>query len=185
VTPEGFHDFFVASASVGGALVGLLFVAISVAPERLLSEDAAQGHRVRATAALTAFVNALTVSLFGLVPGAMLGWAAFSVSIGGLLFVLASLLSLVRVRNEEPNALGDGSYLVALAVAMTVQLVMAVGLIGDNASVGPTRAIAVVVIVCFLIGIARSWELIGGPSIGLRGEVRRLRAARGDRQNES
>ena len=55
----------------------------------------------------------------------------------------------------------------------------------DNA--GDVNTIAILVVVCFLIGIARSWELIGGPTIGLTSEVTELvrrRDASADDQNE-
>jgi hypothetical protein len=49
--------------------------------------------------------------------------------------------------------------------------VTGIGLIGDPENVGDVRALAILVVVCSLGGIARSWELIGGPEIGLRREV--------------
>jgi hypothetical protein len=114
--PDRFHEFFLASAGVAGALVGLLFVAISVAPERPLAEDAAQSHRVRASAALTAFSNALTVSLFALVPGVNLGCPALVVAIVGLAFTAASLVSLLRLRRSPPGELRDSGFLIGLVV---------------------------------------------------------------------
>jgi hypothetical protein len=181
---SGFNDFFLAAAGVAGALIGLLFVAVSIAHDRLTAEDEAQVSRVRASAALTAFLNALAVSLFALVPGIGVGWTALVVSLSGLVFLAGAILSLVRVRRSQPGSVRDGLFLVGLAVTFAIQLISALRAIDHPHESGPVRTIAILVIVCFLIGIARSWELIGGPNIGLSSELGRI-ARRGDARESS
>ena len=175
MVPAETHDFFLASAGVAGALIGLLFVAISVSAERLARLDhAAQLHRVRASAALTAFINALVISLFALVPGQKIGLAAVIVGALGLGFVAAALLSLWRVRHARWSTARDALFLFGLVAVFVVQLITGVQIIAQPAGAGNVNTIAILVIVCFLIGIARAWELIGGPSIGLTREVTAL-----------
>jgi hypothetical protein len=172
VVPAEIHDFFLGSAGVAGALIGLLFVAISVSGERLArAEAAAQILRIRAYAALTGFINALTVSLWALIPDDAIGIVAFVMAIIGLLFVAASLISLVRVRYLSWKTARDGFFLVGQAVVFVLQLFYGIQVSGRTSDLGGVEAIAELVVACFLIGISRAWELIGGPSIGFAHEV--------------
>lgn len=170
VTIDGFHDFLLASAGVAGALIGLLFVAISVAPDRLVDDSAPQSHRVRASTALTVFTNALTVSLFALIPGLGAGGTAAIVAVVGLLFIVGSIVSLLRVRRTEAG-LRDAGFLVGTAIVFVLQLWYGLRLLDDDADVGALRGVCVLVVVCFLIGIARAWELVGGPSLHVRSQL--------------
>jgi hypothetical protein len=166
VVPETLRDFFLSSTSVAGALIGLLFVAISVSAGRIGRESAGtQFHRIRASAALSAFLNALTVSMFALIPGQKIGPTALVVAIIGLLFVLASLLSLIRLRQVHWSAMREAVFLVVLVVTLVIQLIQALDVISHPHDVGAVQTIAILVVVCALIGIARAWELIGGPEI--------------------
>ena len=172
MVPDDLHDFFVAAAGVGGALVGLLFVAISVSSGRLAEgESAAPIHRIRAAAALTAFTNALALSLFALIPGHKIGPATIAVAGAGLAFIVAALLSLIRLHLLLSRRVQDAVFLIGLIITFGFQLFEGLRVNAHPNDDDPVRSIAVLVVICFLLGISRAWELIGGPSFGMTHEV--------------
>lgn len=96
------------------------------------------------------------------------------VAVTGLLFVVASLLSLIRLRQVRWARVRDALFLLGLIVVFVLQMAEGLGVIANPADSGDVNTIAILVVCCFLIGIARAWELIGGPSIGIAHEVTAL-----------
>jgi hypothetical protein len=175
MVPDNLHDFFMTCGGAAGALIGLLFVAVSVSAPRITAEGAnTQPHRIRAAAALTAFTNALAVSLFGLLPGQKIGSTAVTVALIGIVFVVSSVLSLLRFGRLRWPIPRDLIYLTGLMVVFVIQLIDGWSVAFQPSDSGAVDTIAFLVVICFLLGVARSWELIGGPSLLLRHEVTEL-----------
>jgi hypothetical protein len=185
VVPDTYADFFVASAGVAGALVGLLFVALSVAREPKTAVDRLDLD-ARAGVAFSAFTDALVVSLFAIIPGVKIGIPAVVSGLGGLATCLA--IGLVMWRLDSPGrrrlrALG------LQALVFVYQIVTGVQLIVDPNDGFAIRTTAGIVVALFLVGIARAWALIGARGVGLsraiRDAVRGLPIDIGDSDSDS
>ena len=93
------HDFFVASVGAAAALIGLLFVAVSIAPEKIFGPTALPLRRSDAERAFTALSNVFFVSLAGLIPHAPLEAIAVIAALG----VLQILFTGLALRRRYPT----------------------------------------------------------------------------------
>ena len=179
MVPTDFGPFFAATAAVGGALVGLLFVALSVAPAR--DDPAARLEMdVRAGVAFSALVNTLAVSLFALIPGIGLGTTAAVVGVISISTCVALVIVLVREADPGADRRRQLRYLAIQGLVFAYEVVVGVQLARAPHDVGLVRSVCVLMIALFLVGIARAWQLIGARDAGLFAEVGRSIRARGD-----
>jgi hypothetical protein len=170
MVPASFHDFFNGCASVAGALIGLLFVALSVSQEKLTGDDARTEHQVRAAAAFSALVNTLVISLVGLLPLASLGDAAVILAGAGLATTCGLIIVLYREHQQKVGR-GDIRMLAILLVLYGLQLANAVQLSGSPHDVSGISRQGGLAIVFFVFGIARSWQLVGARNVSLASTV--------------
>lgn len=114
---EPWHDFFVATAGAAAALIGLLFVAISINLDRILSYP---GLAKRAANTLGVLAALLVTSIFSLAPGQSATAVGVEVLGVGLLSA-GQTLFLARNVQQAPGA-------PRLSVPFHVSLVLAPGL---------------------------------------------------------
>jgi hypothetical protein len=177
VAPDSFHDFFTASAAAAGALIGLLFVAISVTPGKVTGETASARHQVTAGAAFTALVNALVFALAALLPGSSLSEVAIILGASGLASTAALSIVLFR-EHTEPIRLGQVILLITPLVLYGLQLANGIALAGSPRDPGHLSSQGGLSIVLLVYAIARAWQLVGARDASLLPTVAGLAVTR-------
>src|SRR5262249_56315069 len=86
----------------------------------------------------------------------------------------AGVVSRIGLRRIRRDTLRDAVFLIGLVVTFVLQLIEGIIVIAAPDRASAVNGIAVLVTVCFLIGVARAWELIGGPSFHITHEVSAL-----------
>jgi hypothetical protein len=170
VVPVSYHDFFGGCATVAGALIGLLFVAISVSPEKLAGDRASADHQVKAGAAFSALINTLVIAQVALLPGTGLGAASIALASTGLASTIGLIILLWR-EHKERIRLGQVFVLVALIVLYGLQLANGTQLDGSARDVNAVDNQGVLAIAFFLFAIARAWQLVGARDTSLLSTV--------------
>ncbi len=162
-----YYPFFGGAATVAGALIGLLFVALSLSPERL-RDAASVEHQAIAATAFTALVDALFISLIGLQPGSGLQQGAVIFGALGLSSTVGLTLRLWRNRHLAHLSNRWPFFLVLIMAVYAAQLVT--GLLPETPA-GAADRTATFVYVMFGVGIARAWQLLGLKAGGLLDEL--------------
>jgi hypothetical protein len=172
IPSEEYREFFVAAAGAAGALIGLLFVAVSVFPERARQEQTQLAFHNRASAALLVFTNALVLSLAALVPGTTLGWWAIWMSATVLIFVAATVRSLIGATGGRSQRGASVGVVFALLLIAGFELYAGIRLVAADAAA--TSTLCYVLIGDLLVGISRAWQLVGLRDTGLVASLRIL-----------
>jgi hypothetical protein len=165
MVPDSYHDFFLASVGASAALIGLLFVAISVAPEHVFG-SAAQGERFAfAVSAFIALGNIFFISLGALLPFLNVGIA---IVVAGGTALVNTLLLIPDLWQRRRGREARSWFLILGSLAIYVLEVWWGGaLLGNPAQTSALENVTVVLLVAYAVALARAWELLGGRDYSL------------------
>ena len=177
MAPEGFGEFFLASAGTGGAFVGLLFVAISIGPQRTFGNPAKVAPRQHlAEATFLTLANGFVVSSLALIPTINVGWVALVCGMWGTAAAAYLAWRFAQFHRHGATRHAPGLHLLRVASLSLVAAVVYVteSLLGLRLILEPSDEaafgwLAVIIIGIYALGIARAWTLLGDPQYGWSG----------------
>jgi hypothetical protein len=178
MVPESFETFFLVTAGAGGALIGLLFVAISIGPQRTFDPQAIAGaqHQRLAEATLLTMANGFIVSCVALVPGVDVGWIVLVLGAAGTPIAIHLVFFLARTHWREGARHAPWLHLLRVVslsltaiVLYAIESVLGLRLLLQPADADTFRVLAFIIISLYALAVVRAWTLLGDPRYGWSG----------------
>jgi hypothetical protein len=162
MVPGVYNAYLAAMATAAAALIGLLFVAVSVRDDTIFGPNAMPGGEALAITAFTGLVNSFVVSLLGLIP---------KVNIGEPAVIMAVISSVAIVRLQR--RLHTGRNLIVLAITLltyAAQFGLGVLLLVDPHS-DQLINLSFIVFVTLIVSLQRAWSLLKGKHLASAGST--------------
>ena len=174
MVPVAFDNFFLASAGIGATLVGLIFVAVSIAPEHIVQANAPIERRAMAASAFTALLNAFFISFGALIPG-IIGSLTLVMSALGLTSSSLLAWNLLKERERWQNVVRRVFLILVSFIIFGFEFYYAILIIKEPDNVGNFYTLAALLLAVYGIGLTRAWQLLGARRFGLGGWLSPLR----------
>jgi hypothetical protein len=163
MVPSVYDAYLAATATAAAALIGLLFVAVSVRDDTIFGPNAMPGGEALAITAFTGLVNSFVVSMFGLIPKINIGEPA-------VIMAVISIVAIVRLQRR----LHTGRNLIVLAItllAYAAQLGLGVLLLVDSHDSNQLINLSIIIFVTLIVSLQRAWSLLRGKHLARVGGI--------------
>ena len=157
MVPGGYDAYLAAMATAAAALIGLLFVAVSVRDETIFGPNAMPGGEALAITAFTGLVNSFVVSLLGLIP-------KVNISEPAVIMAVIGIVAIIRLQRR----MHTGRNLVVLGVtllAYAAQFGYGVLLLVHPHDSGQLINLSFIVFVTLIVSLQRAWSLLKGKHL--------------------
>jgi hypothetical protein len=167
MVPPEFINFFSVCAAVGATLVGLIFVAVSIAPEHIVMDSAPVERQAVAASSLTALLNPFFLSIVALIPHTSMGLIALILSSVSALNSLYLAWRLLKERQRLLAAMRKFSLIAAALVIYGYEFSAGLRLTMAPSQSDPLYLLTGVMIGAYAFGLLRAWELLGARRFGI------------------
>ncbi len=157
MVPSVYTAYLTAIATAAAALIGLLFVAVSVRDDTIFGPNAMPGGEALAITAFTGLVNSFVVSILGLIPKINIGEPA-------AIMAVISIVAIVRLQRR----LHVGRNLTVQAItllAYAAQLGLGVLLLVDSHGSDQLINLSIILFVTLIVSLQRAWSLLKGKHL--------------------
>ena len=167
VVPADFQPFFTASVAASSALIGLLFVSVSIAPERVFGEHAEGRRQAQAVSAFSALANVFFISMSSLIPGVLLGLVVTAVATASSVQLLGLLVRAPAWRASGVELVRGLILFLVSATIYGTELYLGIQLWAKPGTTAALIGLLEVLLGAYAIGLSRAWQLLGAPRTGM------------------